>query len=107
MLVSPSVEVDADTGPALVVPCTVGVPGKQAVWLRLIAAAVGQGQLQNLRTRADVQVLLQRNQKKGKKTKNAASHPVERQKAERDKAEEERQTDREERLSYGLEEIMG
>lgn len=79
VLVSPSVEVDADTGPTLVVPCTVGVPGKQTVWLRLIAAAVGQGQLENLRTRANVQVLLQRNQEKEKKTKNKASHPVERQ----------------------------
>lgn len=94
VLVSPSVEVDADTGPALVVPCTVGVPGKQAVWLRLIAAAVGQGQLENLGTRADVQVLLQRNQEKEKKTKNVASHPVETETREREKAEEERQTDR-------------
>lgn len=58
-------EVDADAGPALVVPSAVGVPGEQTVWLRPIAAAVGQGQLENLGTRSDVQVLLQREARKG------------------------------------------
>lgn len=61
VVVSPAVEVDADTCPTLAVPGAVGIPGEQTVWLRLIAAAVGQGQLENLRTRADVYVLLQRN----------------------------------------------
>lgn len=58
-LVSPAVEVNADAGPTLAVPGAVGVPGQQTVWLRLIAAAVGQGQLENLRAGADVDVLLQ------------------------------------------------
>lgn len=58
-LCSPAVEVDADTGSTLTVPSAIGVPGEQTVWLRLIAAAVGQRQLENLRTRADVQVLLE------------------------------------------------
>lgn len=53
-------EVDADAGSPLVVPGAVGVSGEQTVRLGLIAAAVGQGQLQDLRARADVQVLLQR-----------------------------------------------
>lgn len=62
--VSPSVKVDADAGSPLVVPGAVGVPGEQTVRLRLIAAAVGQGQLQDLRAGADVQVLLRRNGRK-------------------------------------------
>lgn len=45
---SPTVEVNADTGTALAVPGAVGVPGQKAVWLRLIAAAVSQGQLEHL-----------------------------------------------------------
>lgn len=57
--VSPAVEVNADARPTLAVPGAVGVPGQQTVWLRQIAAAVGQGQLENLRPGADVHVLLQ------------------------------------------------
>lgn len=48
IFVSPPVEVNADAGPTLAVPGAVGVPGEETVWLRLIAAAVGQGQLENL-----------------------------------------------------------
>lgn len=48
ILASPAVEVNADASPTLAVPGAVGVPGEQTVWLRLIAAAVGQGQLENL-----------------------------------------------------------
>lgn len=76
MFVSPAVEVDADARPTLAVPGAVGVPGEQTVWLRLIAAAVGQGQLENLRAGADVQVLLMGGQgggKKGTETKNRSS----------------------------------
>lgn len=81
VLLSPPVEVDADTSPALAVPGAVGVPGKQTVLQRLIAAAVGQGQLENLRARADVDVLLQRDKERRRrererKTKNRSSrHP--------------------------------
>lgn len=82
-------EVDADTCPTLAVPSAVGVPGEQTVWLRLIAAAVGQGQLENLRTRADVNVLLQRNRGRrrrtetGGETENRSSHHPEMETRER------------------------
>jgi len=91
-LVSPSVEVDADAGPALVVPSAVGVPGEKTVWLRLIAAAVGQRQLENLRMRTDVQVLLKRGRERIKKEEDKEqSQPyTQRQKPERDQKEEER-----------------
>lgn len=72
MFVSPAVEVDADARPTLAVPGAVGVPGEQTVWLRLIAAAVGQGQLENLRAGADVQVLLTGGGE-GTETKNRSS----------------------------------
>lgn len=71
-------KVNADAGPTLAVPSAIGVPGEQTVWLRLIAAAVGQGQLENFRTGADVQVLLEWEPKtddERKKTKNRSSHP--------------------------------
>ena len=87
----PAVEVDADTGAALAVPGAVGVPGQQAVWLGLIAAAVGQWQLENLRTRADVQVLLhteRREKEMKKKTKNRSSHRPETETRERWKKRE-------------------
>lgn len=79
-------EVDADAGPALVVPSAVGVPGEQTVWLRLIAAAIGQGQLENLRTRADVQVLLQRNSMREQERKEEGTE----EKPERDEKGEKR-----------------
>lgn len=63
-------EVSADTGPTLTVPSAVGVPREQTVWLRLIAAAVGQGQLENLRTRADVHILLQGNRERNRRRDN-------------------------------------
>lgn len=83
-------EVDADTGPTLAVPSAVGVPGEQTVWLRMIAAAVGQGQLENLRTRADVQVLLQRNPESRSRRQRADPAITRRQKPERDEKQEER-----------------
>lgn len=63
-------EVDTDAGPTLAVPSAVGIPGEQTVWLRLIAAAVGQRQLENLRTRADVQVLLQTNSERRRRRRS-------------------------------------
>lgn len=82
--VSPAVEVDADAGPTLAVPSAVGVPGEQAVWLRLIAAAVGQGQLENLRTRADVQVLLRRNKAEREEEDKEQSQPSPRDRNQRE-----------------------
>lgn len=84
---SPAVEVDADAGAALAVPGAVGVSGQQAVWLGLIAAAVGQGQLENLGTRADVQVLLH-TERREKETKNRSSHRPETETRERWKKRE-------------------
>lgn len=85
-------EVDADTCPALAVPSAVGVPGEQTVWLRLIAAAVGQGQLENLGARADVNVLLQRKQKEKKNRdegrRGTGPAVTERWKPERDEKQE-------------------
>lgn len=97
MLVSPAVEVGADAGPTLAVPGAVGVPGEQTVWLRLIAATVGQGQLENLRARADVQVLLRgerrregENEKRGRGRQRPDPAIAQRQKPERDEKQEER-----------------
>ncbi len=91
LLVSPAMEVDADTGPTLAVPSAVGVPGEQTVWLRLIAAAVGQGQLENLRTRADVQVLLQGEKKKRERGRQRTDPAITQgQKPERDEKQGER-----------------
>ena len=106
-------EVDADAGPTLAVPGAVGIPGEQAVWLRLIAAAVGQGQLENLRTRADVQVLLQtdgeRKSRRGKDEDIDQIQPSPRDRNQREmkNKEEDKQKERDGGTQLGLQEIMG
>lgn len=109
MLVSPAVEVDADARPTLAVPGAVGVPGEQTVWLRLIAAAVGQGQLENLRAGADVQVLLTEGEERdGDKEQVQSSNPGDgKQRAMRNKREDKQKERGSATQLGGLEEIMG
>lgn len=87
---SPAVEVDTDARPTLAVPGAVGVPGEQTVWLRLIAAAVGQGQLENLRAGADVQVLLTGGEggRKGRRQRTGPVVKPRRREAESDEKQE-------------------
>lgn len=113
MLVSPAVEVDADARPTLAVPGAVGVPGEQTVWLRLIAAAVGQGQLENLRAGADVQVLLTGGRKggeerEGDKEQVQSSNPGGGKQRAMSNKREDKQKERGRATQLGgLEEIMG